>query len=334
MSLGEWGVEQLLAALRAAAEPTRLRLLALCAEGELTVSELTEILGQSQPRVSRHLKLLCEAGLLDRFREASWVFYRLAERARGGASARLLVELLPAGDATLALDRERLAQIKRQRAEQAAAYFRANAAHWDRIRSLYVAEHEVEAALAGLLPQHGVRDLLDIGTGTGRMLEIFAPQVERAVGIDLSREMLAVARVNLERSERRNCSVRHGDMYQLPLPGASFDAVIIHQVLHYAERPGQVIAEAARVLRPGGHLVVVDFAPHDLEFLRSEHAHRRLGFTDAEITGWCRAAALEPGAVRHLPGEPLTVSLWPSRRVDAVAASERVASGDNRVVAS
>jgi ArsR family transcriptional regulator len=327
-------VEQLLAALRAAAEPTRLRLLALCAEGELTVSELTEILGQSQPRVSRHLKLLCEAGLLDRFREASWVFYRLAERVRGGALARLLVELLPAGDAILALDRERLAQIKRQRAEQAAAYFRANAAQWDRIRSLYVAEHEVEAALTGLLPQAGIRDLLDIGTGTGRMLEIFAPQVERAVGIDLSREMLAVARVNLERSERRNCSVRHGDMYQLPLPGASFDAVIIHQVLHYAERPGQVIAEAARVLRPGGHLVVVDFAPHDLEFLRGEHAHRRLGFTDAEITGWCRAAALEPGSVRHLPGEPLTVSLWPSRRVGAVAASERVASDDDRVAAS
>jgi ubiquinone/menaquinone biosynthesis C-methylase UbiE len=331
--LEEVGVEQLLAALRAAAEPTRLRLLALCAEGELTVSELTEILGQSQPRVSRHLKLLCEAGLLDRFREASWVFYRLAERVRGGALARLLVELLPPGDATLALDRERLAQIKRQRAAQAAAYFRANAAQWDRIRSLYVAEHEVERALAALLPRDGIRDLLDIGTGTGRMLEIFAPTVERALGIDLSREMLAVARVNLERSERRNCSVRLGDMYQLPLAGASFDAVIIHQVLHYAERPGQVIAEAARVLRPGGHLVVIDFAPHDLEFLRSEHAHRRLGFTDAEIIGWCRAAGLEPGDVQHLPGEPLTVSLWPGRRTGA-AQSERVAAGDQRVAAS
>lgn len=307
-------MDQVLMALRAAAEPTRLRLLALCAAGELTVSELTEILGQSQPRVSRHLKLLCDAGLLDRFREGSWVFYRLAERARAGELARLLVGLMPQDDAVLALDRDRLATIKRQRAEQATAYFRANAAQWDRIRSLYVADGEVEAALQTLLPVHGVRDLLDIGTGTGRMLEIFGPRVERAIGVDLSREMLAVARVNLERANLRNCSIRHADMYQLPLPGGSFDAVVIHQVLHYAERPDQVIAEAARVLRPGGRLVIVDFAPHELEFLRSEHAHRRLGFADAEITGWCRAAGLEPEAVRHLPGNPLTVSLWPALR--------------------
>jgi ubiquinone/menaquinone biosynthesis C-methylase UbiE len=307
-------MDELLAALRAAAEPTRLRLLALCAQNELSVSELTDILGQSQPRVSRHLKLLCDAGLLDRFREGSWVFYRLAEPARAGALARLLVDLVPGEDATLALDRERLAAIKRQRQEQAAAYFRANAAQWDRIRSLYVEEREVEAALAKLLPPDGIRDLLDIGTGTGRMLEIFAPRVERALGVDLSREMLAVARVNLERANLRNCSIRQADMYQLPFAGASFDAVLIHQVLHYAERPADVIAEAARVLRPEGRLVIVDFAPHHLEFLRDEHAHRRLGFADTEVTAWCRAAGLEPEAARLLPGSPLTVSLWPSRR--------------------
>jgi ubiquinone/menaquinone biosynthesis C-methylase UbiE len=307
-------VEELLAGLRAAAESTRLRLLALCDQGELTVSELTEILGQSQPRVSRHLKLLCEAGLLDRFREGSWVFYRLAQRARAGALARLLVDLMPPEDATLALDRERLAAIKRHREEQAKAYFRANAAQWDRIRSLYVEEREVEAALAALLPAGGIADLLDIGTGTGRMLEVVAPRVGHAVGIDLSREMLAVARVNLERARLRNCEVRQADMYQLPLPGASFDAAVIHQVLHYAERPAAVIAEAARVLRPGGRLVIVDFAPHALEFLRSEHAHRRLGFADAEVTAWCRAAGLEPGPARLLPGNPLTVALWPAWR--------------------
>jgi ArsR family transcriptional regulator len=303
-------MEELLARLRAVAESTRLRLLALCAEGELTVSELTDILGQSQPRVSRHLKLLCDAGLLDRFREGSWVFYRLAE----GALARRLLDLLPQGDPMLALDRERLQQIKRQRAEQAASYFRANAAQWDRIRSLYVDEKEVEAALLKLLPTEGLHDLLDIGTGTGRMLEVFGPRVERAVGIDLSREMLAMARVNLERAQLRHCAIRQGDMYQLPLAGASFDAVVIHQVLHYAERPARAIAEAARVLRPGGRLLIVDFAPHDLEFLRSEHAHRRLGFADGEIAQWCRAAGLEPAPVRRLPGNPLTVSLWAAAR--------------------
>jgi ubiquinone/menaquinone biosynthesis C-methylase UbiE/DNA-binding transcriptional ArsR family regulator len=304
-------MDELLAGLRAAAEPTRLRLLALCDQGELTVSELTEILGQSQPRVSRHLKLLCDAGLLDRFREGSWVFYRRAER---GALCRRLLELLPEGDPTLALDRERLGQVKRQRAEQATSYFRANAAQWDRIRSLYIDEKEVEAALLRLLPADGLGDFLDIGTGTGRMLEVVGPRVERALGVDLSREMLAVARVNLERAALRNCSIRQADMYQLPLAGASFDAVVIHQVLHYAENPAQVIAEAARVLRPGGRLVIVDFAPHALEFLRSEHAHRRLGFADAEMTAWCRAAGLEPEPVRHLPGDPLTVSLWPAQR--------------------
>jgi len=310
-------VQELLAGLRAAAEPTRLRLLVLCAEGELTVSELTEILGQSQPRVSRHLKLLCDAGLLDRFREGSWVFYRLAERADLG---RRLLELLPPSDPALALDRERLAQIKRQRAAQASDYFRANAAQWDRIRSLYVDEQEVEAALLKLLPEAGVRDLIDIGTGTGRMLEIFGPRVERALGVDLSREMLAVARVNLERANLRNCSIRQADMYQLPLPGGAVDAAVIHQVLHYAERPADAVAEAARVLRPGGRLVIVDFAPHQLEFLRDEHAHRRLGFADAEITQWCRAAGLEPEPVRRLPGDPLTVSLWTARRRAAAEA--------------
>lgn len=306
-------MDKLLSALRAAAEPTRLRLLALCARGELTVSDLTQVLGQSQPRVSRHLKLLCDAGLLDRFREGSWVFYRLAQHDDGSALARLLADLVPEGDPTAALDLERLAGLKRARAAAASEYFRANAPDWDRIRALHVGDREVEAAVARLVPGD-VRDLLDIGTGTGRMLELLAPRVERAIGIDLSREMLVVARANLERAGRRNCSLRRGDMYQLPLPNASFDAVIIHQVLHYAERPGAAIAEAARVLRPGGRLVLVDFLPHDLEQLRTEHAHRRLGFADAEVGGWCRDAGLVLEKTTHLPGGPLTVALWPARR--------------------
>ncbi|HEX3860428.1 MAG TPA: metalloregulator ArsR/SmtB family transcription factor [Stellaceae bacterium] len=307
-------MDELLAALRAVAEPTRLRLLVLCARGELTVSELAQILGQSQPRVSRHLKLLCEAGLLDRFREGSWVFYRLAAHNTTGALSRHLVAACGEADATIALDLQRLAAIKRQRADLAAAYFSANAEQWHRIRSLYIDEREVEAVLTRIIAATQPRDLLDIGTGTGRMIEVLAPHVATALGVDQSREMLAVARVNLERAGLGNSQVRLGDMYQLPLPDASFDAVIIHQVLHYADRPDAAIAEAARVLRPGGALVAVDFAPHALEFLRDEQAHRRLGFADADIDDWCRTAGLNPAPAQVLPGDPLTVAIWTARR--------------------
>lgn len=310
-------MDHLLAALRAVAEPTRLRLLVLCARGELTVSELTQILGQSQPRVSRHLKLLCEAGLLDRFREGSWVFYRLSQSSPASALARHLVEACGNSDPTIALDLQRLVAIKQQRADLASAYFRENAPRWHRIRSLYVDEREVEAALLEIIAASDPRDLLDIGTGTGRMLEILAPRVEQALGIDQSREMLSVARVNLERAGLANGRVRRDDMYQLALPDCSFDAVVIHQVLHYAERPAAAIAEAARVLRPHGILVIVDFAPHALEFLRQEHAHRRLGFGDGEIAEWCRAGGLQPAPPRLLPGDPLTVGIWCARRAAA-----------------
>ena len=311
-------MEHLLAALRAVAEPTRLRLVVLCARGELTVSELTQILGQSQPRVSRHLKLLCEAGLLDRFREGSWVFYRLSQSGPASTLARQLVAACDETDPTIALDLQRLNAIKRQRAEIAGAYFRENAAQWHRIRSLYVDEHEVEAALVDIIVAADPHDLLDIGTGTGRMLEVLAPHARHALGIDQSREMLAIARVNLERAGLDAASVRLGDMYQLALPDASFDAVVIHQVLHYADRPAEVIAEAARVLRPNGLLVLADFAPHALEFLRDEHAHRRLGFSDAEVAEWCRAAGLDSASPRHLPGDPLTVVIWTAHRDAAV----------------
>jgi ArsR family transcriptional regulator len=324
-------MEHLLAALRAVAEATRLRLVMLCARGELTVTELTQILGQSQPRVSRHLKLLCEAGLLDRFREGSWVFYRLSQSNPAGVLARQLVAACDDADPTIVLDLQRLSAIKRQRADIASTYFRENAAQWHRIRSLYVDEREVEAALVDIISSIDPRDLLDIGTGTGRMLEILAPRVERALGIDQSREMLSVARVNLEQAGLENGSVRLGDMYQLALPDASFDAVVIHQVLHYADRPAAAIAEAARVLRPNGILVLVDFAPHALEFLRDEHAHRRLGFADTEVAEWCCAAGLDPASPRRLPGDPLTVVIWAAYR--PAAANTRFAQ-DLREAAS
>jgi ubiquinone/menaquinone biosynthesis C-methylase UbiE len=307
-------MDELLLALRAAAESTRLRLLVLCARGELTVSELAQILGQSQPRVSRHLKLLCDAGLLDRFREGSWVFYRLSSGSAASALMRHLVMACGEADRTIGLDLQRQAAIKRQRAEIAAAYFRENAARWHHIRSLYVDEREVEAALDQIIAAAQPHDLLDIGTGTGRMLEVLGPRVGHALGIDQSREMLAVARVNLERAGLANGSVRLGDMYQLPLPDACVDAIVIHQVLHYAERPSDAIAEAARVLRPEGVLIVVDFAPHTLEFLRDEQAHRRLGFADGEVADWCRAAGLDPAPAHHLSGDPLTVVIWAAYR--------------------
>jgi ubiquinone/menaquinone biosynthesis C-methylase UbiE len=323
-------MDHLLTALRAVAEPTRLRLVVLCARGELTVSELTQILGQSQPRVSRHLKLLCDAGLLDRFREGSWVFHRLSQSTPASALARQLVAACGEADPTIALDLQRLGAIKQQRADLASAYFRENAAQWHRIRSLYVDEREVEAALIEIIAAADPSDLLDIGTGTGRMLEILAPRVEQALGIDQSREMLSVARVNLEQAGLVNGRVRRDDMYQLALPDGSFDAVVIHQVLHYADRPAAAIAEAARVLRPRGILVLVDFAPHALEFLRDEHAHRRLGFGDAEIAQWCRAAGLDPAPPRALPGDPLTVLIWTARRRAAVA--DRQSGGDVRAM--
>ena len=312
-------MDHLLAGLRAAAEPTRLRLLALCARAELTVSDLTQVLGQSQPRVSRHLKLLCDAGLLDRFREGAWAFYRLAQRGPGGELANRLLDMIPVNDGALALDMARLEGIKATRATVAARYFGENASSWDSIRAMHVDETEVEAALLRSFDGMVIADLLDLGTGTGRVLELLAPRIERGLGIDQSREMLGVARANLQRAGFNHCSVRQADLFQLPLPPDSFDAVTIHQVLHYLEDPSIAVREAVRVLRPGGRLLVVDFAPHELEELREHHAHRRLGFRDAEVRDWMSAAGLVPVGEQHLTGHPLTVALWSAERPAASA---------------
>jgi ubiquinone/menaquinone biosynthesis C-methylase UbiE len=309
-------IEPLLAALRAVAEPTRLRLLALCAHGELTVSELVGILGQSQPRVSRHLKLLTDAGLLERIREGSWVFHRLVQGGSAGHLVHNLNELLPQEDETLVRDRERLSLVKRERDRVAADYFRRNADSWDKLRSLHVDDSIVEQVLLDMFVNLQVEDLLDVGTGTGRMLELFGPRIKHGEGVDMSREMLSVARTNLQRAGLNNCSVRQADMYQIPYPASSYDAVTIHQVLHFLDRPGLAVGEAARLLRPGGAFLLVDFAPHMLESLRSEHAHRRLGFEDAEVASWLHANDMTLINSKHLPGDALTVAIWLGKKND------------------
>lgn len=307
-------MNETLTALRAIGEETRLRILVLCAAGELSVTDFTHILGQSQPRVSRHLKLLVEAGLLARFREGAHAYFRLREDGPAAALLAPVLGLLPRSDPTLEADRRRLAEIRRQRETEAARYFSENAVHWDRLRSLHIDDSEIETVLRSLVPAAGVASLLDIGTGTGRILQVLADRAGHALGIDQSREMLALARANLAAAGLTHCELRQGDMYRLDLPDAQFDLVTIHQVLHYAEDPEAAIGEAARVLKPGGLLLIVDFAPHELVRLQREHAHRHLGFAESQVAGWLRQAGLAADPATHLPGDRLTVTIWRGRR--------------------
>ena len=302
--------------LKAAAEPTRLRLLMLISEAELTVTDLTAILRQSQPRLSRHLRLLSEAGLIERHREGSWAFFRLGETGGTADIARTLTARLNPDDPVIARDRDRLAAVRAARAAAAQNYFRRHAAEWDRIRRLHIADTAVEEAIRAALSDQPIRSLLDLGTGTGRMLELFAGDIERGLGLDLSLDMLALARARLDRAGLKHCAVRQGDIYDLALPRDSFDVVIVHQVLHFLDDSARALREAARVLRPGGRLLVIDFAPHDLEFLRDEHAHRRLGFAAETVTQWLEVAGLDLVRQETLAPGPegkIAVSLWLAR---------------------
>ena len=303
-------MDQLLASLRAAAEPTRLRLLALAARGAFCVMEFTEILGQSQPRLSRHLKLLVECDLLDRVREGTNVWFALPTGPDGDL-ARELIARLPSDDPTLESDRRQAARVLAERAREASESFRRTGADWDEMRALELPAHAVEQALLAAIPEAG--HLLDVGTGTGRVLEVLAPRVRQALGVDASKAMLALARSRLSGEQFAHCAVRQADMYRLPLANASFDTVVLQMVLHYAEDPAGVVAEAVRVLRPGGRLIAIDLAAHDRTDLAGKLAHRWPGFSDAAMRDLLAAAGLRSTEPVTVPG-PLDVRLWPAER--------------------
>lgn len=309
---------RMVAALRGAGETTRLRALALLARGELSVGELALALGQSQPRISRHLRLLTESGLVERIPEGAWVFYRVAPE---GTPERTLINaviaMLDAAEPELARDAERLAEIRQARADQAAAYFAANAEDWARLQGLHLPEEDIEAAMRAAAGAGPFEFMVDVGVGQGRMIEAFADRVRRAEGFDTSRQMLTIARAALARLPDGKATVRFGDVYEPPVAPGSADLVTIHQVLHFLPDPGRAVMEAARLLKRGGRLVIADFAPHSLEFLREKHAHRRLGFSDAEMAQWCAAAGVPKLKATTLKGREagaLTVKIWAGDR--------------------
>jgi ArsR family transcriptional regulator len=314
------GFDDVVAILKSIAEPTRLRILDLLASGELNVKDLTRILGQSQPRISRHLRLLDDAALIQRYREGNWVYCRLVTDGPAAGLVAAVRALLPADAPMLARDRARLDAVKREASEAALAFFNDTAAEWDRLRALQAGEAEIESAILDSAGAGPFAVMLDLGTGTGRMLEVFAGRIGEGVGVDQSRPMLALARARLERAGLGHCQVRHGDIMHLPQGDAAADLVVLHQVLHYFDDPLPALEEATRVLKPGGRLVVVDFAPHELEFLRTDFAHRRLGYSRRQMAGWFTALGLKAGETTDIvrmgttPEGNLTVTVWVADR--------------------
>jgi ArsR family transcriptional regulator len=286
-------LDQMLRALRAAAEPTRLRLLAILACGELTVGEITRITGQSQPRVSRHLKLLCDAGLLVRFREHSWVFYRVPPKGPQAELAHRVLDSLSPDDPVLCLDIERTEEIKNERAEIASGYLDDLREQWSGPDDVAADDSAVTETIFDILADQEIGDLLDIGTGTARILTLLGDKSEQAVGIDISSEMLMVARTRLHAAGMDHCMVRHGDMYHLPFTNESFDTVTIDQVLYQAEDPASAIGEAARILRCGGRLMLIEYA--------GRPGDHNPGVTEQELRDWLENAGLACQTVRRVP---------------------------------
>jgi ubiquinone/menaquinone biosynthesis C-methylase UbiE/DNA-binding transcriptional ArsR family regulator len=311
--------------LRALADLTRLRIMRLLAHMELAVGELAQVLGQSQPGVSRHVAILCDSGLAERRREGSWIFLRQAispTSARGleAAVARLL-ETAEKEDAAFAArcaeDRRHLAAIRTSREKNAADYFARHAGEWDRLRAMLTPATQVDAALRTALKDEPLGRLLDIGTGTGRIAELMADAAEHTVGLDRSPEMLRLARARLQNLPSDRWELIQGDFGALPFEPATFDTVVLHQVLHYAPEPAWPLAEAARVCRPGGRIAIVDLAAHEREELRERHAHARLGFTDEQMLEWLTTCGFAPQLPVTLPGHGLTTKIWVASRTKA-----------------
>lgn len=311
-------MNQALSIFRALADSTRLRIMTLLRSMELSVGELAQVLGQSQPRVSRHVKILCDAGLAERRKEGSWVFVALGADSKVDPILAAFDSWKEADHWAIA-DEARLAAVRADRATAAAEWFELHAGEWDAIRSLHIAESEVEAAMAALLGSSPLGRLVDIGTGTGRMLELFAPKADYAMGIDRSSEMLRLARAKLSEQGLSNADLRQADLYALPLANNDADTAILHHVLHFAQQPGAAIGEAARVLKDGGRLLVADFAPHEREDLRQRDAHSRLGFSDEQVLGWFETHGLTPVQIETLVGGELTVKIWLGRKTGQLA---------------
>lgn len=323
---------------RALADSTRLRILRLVGSMELAVGEIAQVLGQSQPRVSRHIGILTSAGLAERRREGSWVFLRATPSGDRASPLRQAIAAMldcaeiedPDFARACAQDRQRLAAIRATREEQAASYFAAHAHDWDELRRMHTSDEQVETALAQALDTQGLGRLLDIGTGTGRMAELFARSADHIVALDKSLAMLRVARAKLQHLPTERVELVQGDFASLPFGDALFDTVLFHQVLHFAPDPAAALVEAGRVLMPGGRVAIVDFAAHQREELREKHAHARLGFRDDQMAGFLADAGFAVAEPHALEGGELVVKIWVCTKLDA----DRVRSAPQRKVAS
>jgi DNA-binding transcriptional ArsR family regulator/precorrin-6B methylase 2 len=272
----QYTVEQLVAQLKALADPARLRIVTLCAQGECSVSELTRILGLSQPRVSQHLKQLCDVGLLERFRDGHFVYYRLRAGGRQAALRRRLLALVPADDAGFAQDIETLRRLR--------------STGIDEVDDRGPGNRSLHRALVELTVAAPVGDLVDIGSGHGRILKLLASRARRAVGVDIDSDARRFARSEVLLAGLPNCTLRQGDMYRLPFADGEFDTAILDDVLFGAERPTDAIAEAVRILRPGGRLLLlVATVPQVFR----EHA--------AQLANWCAQSGLRLAPARPIP---------------------------------